>query len=93
MGWFWGDASAGGSLGVSGELAQVPFPSHTAVSVTCGHARLSVTVPSSLLGSPVADGELTLGHGCGVTGTDKDQYRLEHPLGGCGTTLEVRSQG
>nr|XP_021154902.1 zona pellucida sperm-binding protein 3 isoform X2 [Columba livia] len=59
------------------------------VSVTCGHAWLSVMVPSSLLGSLVTDGELTLGHGCGVTSTDGDQYQLEHPLGGCGTTLEL----
>lgn len=63
------------------------------VSVTCGHAWLSVTVPSSLLGSPVTEGELMLGHGCGVTSTDGDHYQLEHPLGGCGTTLEVRSRG
>ncbi|KAM6392664.1 zona pellucida sperm-binding protein 3-like [Pluvialis apricaria] len=60
-----------------------------AVSVTCGHARLSVAVPAGLLGSHVADGELTLGSGCGVTAADGDTYRLEHPLVGCGTTLEL----
>ncbi|XP_074951241.1 zona pellucida sperm-binding protein 3-like isoform X1 [Phalacrocorax aristotelis] len=59
------------------------------VSVTCGHAWLSVVVPASLLGSHVAGGELMLGSGCGVTAADGDNYWLEHPLMGCGTTLEL----
>ncbi|XP_074023451.1 zona pellucida sperm-binding protein 3-like [Numenius arquata] len=58
------------------------------VSVTCGHWWLSVAVPAGLLGSRVADRELTLGSGCGVTSADGDRYRLEHPLLSCGTTLE-----
>ncbi|XP_075358028.1 zona pellucida sperm-binding protein 3-like [Mycteria americana] len=59
------------------------------VSVTCGRAWLSVAVPAGLLGSRVASGELTLGSSCGVTAVDGDRYRLEHPLMGCGTTLEL----
>ncbi|XP_068255678.1 uncharacterized protein [Nyctibius grandis] len=59
------------------------------VSVTCGHTWLSVAVPAGLLGSRVASGELTLGAGCGVTAADGDRYWLEHPLEGCGTTLEL----
>ena len=70
-----------------------PSPLPATVSVTCGHAWLSVAVPAGLLGSRVAAGELMLGSGCGVTATDGDGYRLEHPLVSCGTTLEVRSQG
>lgn len=68
-------------------------PRPAPVSVTCGHAWLAVAVPAGLLGSRVAAGELTLGSGCGVTVVDGDGYRLEHPLGGCGTTLEVRGCG
>ena len=78
-------------LGVS--LLSPPSPRPAAVSVTCGRAWLSVTVPAALLGSRAASGDLRLGSGCGVTGADGDGYRLEHPLGGCGTTLEVRSWG
>ncbi|XP_054246766.1 zona pellucida sperm-binding protein 3-like [Indicator indicator] len=59
------------------------------VSVTCGQDWLSVAVPTSLLGSHLARGELTLGSGCGVTAADGDRYWLEHPLVGCGTTLEL----
>ncbi|XP_069713186.1 zona pellucida sperm-binding protein 3-like [Phaenicophaeus curvirostris] len=59
------------------------------VSVTCGPAWLSVAVPVGIVGSHVATGELTLGSGCGVTAADRDNYQLEHPLGGCGTTLEI----
>ncbi|XP_075568462.1 zona pellucida sperm-binding protein 3-like [Pelecanus crispus] len=59
------------------------------VSVTCGHAWLSVAVPAGLLGSHAATGELMLGSGCGVTTADGDTYQLEHPLVGCGTTLEL----
>ncbi|XP_037259114.1 zona pellucida sperm-binding protein 3-like isoform X2 [Falco rusticolus] len=59
------------------------------VSVTCGHMWLSVVVPAGLLGSRVTGGELTLGSSCGVTAADQDGYRLEHPLEGCGTTLQL----
>ena len=71
----------------------LPSPRPAAVSVTCGHAWLSVAVPAGLLGSRVASGELMLGSSCGVTAVNGDGYRLEHPLVGCGTTLEVRSRG
>lgn len=68
-------------------------PPSIAVSITCGHAWISVMVPAALLGPRVLHGELTLGSGCGVTAADGDGFRLEHPLMGCGTTLEVRSRG
>ncbi|XP_062495514.1 zona pellucida sperm-binding protein 3-like [Pezoporus occidentalis] len=46
-------------------------------------------VPAALLGPRVLHGELTLGSGCGVTAADGDGFRLEHPLMGCGTRLEL----
>uniref|UniRef100_A0A8B9G701 Zona pellucida sperm-binding protein 3 n=1 Tax=Amazona collaria TaxID=241587 RepID=A0A8B9G701_9PSIT len=71
-----------------------PIPPHPiTVSITCGHAWISVVVPAALLGPRVLHGELTLGSGCGVTAADGDGFRLEHSLMGCGTTLEVRSWG
>ncbi|XP_075283225.1 zona pellucida sperm-binding protein 3-like [Opisthocomus hoazin] len=70
-------------------LAAAAWAQDALVSVTCGRAWLSVTVPAALLGSRATSGDLRLGSGCGVTGADRDGYRLEHPLGGCGTTLEV----
>ncbi|XP_074438603.1 zona pellucida sperm-binding protein 3-like [Larus michahellis] len=70
-------------------LAATAWARDALVSVTCGHAWLAVAVPAGLLGSRVAAGELTLGSGCGVTVVDGDGYRLEHPLRGCGTTLEL----
>ncbi|KAM6073924.1 zona pellucida sperm-binding protein 3-like isoform 2-T2 [Chlamydotis macqueenii] len=63
------------------------------VSVTCGRAWLSVAVPADVLGKRLAAGELTLGAGCGVTAADGDRYRLQHPLVGCGTTLELLPDG
>ncbi|CAM9505699.1 unnamed protein product [Bubo scandiacus] len=70
-------------------LAAAAWAQDALVSVTCGHTWLSVGVPAGLLGSRVASEELTLGSGCGVTTADRDGYRLEHPLVGCGTTLEL----
>ncbi|GAB0189671.1 zona pellucida sperm-binding protein 3-like [Grus japonensis] len=70
-------------------LAAAAWAQDALVSVTCGRSWLSVVVPAGLLGSRVAGGELTLGSGCGVTAVDGDGYRLEHPLVGCGTTLEL----
>ncbi|XP_050192671.1 zona pellucida sperm-binding protein 3-like [Myiozetetes cayanensis] len=46
-------------------------------------------VPVCLLGGRAAGGELILGSGCGVTSADRDGFQLEHPLLGCGTTLEL----
>ncbi|XP_053923054.1 zona pellucida sperm-binding protein 3-like [Cuculus canorus] len=87
LGYFWLACLAAWVSSVS--WLSPPSPHPAAVSVTCGHTWLSVTVPAGVLGSHVAAGELTLGSGCGVTAADRDGYRLEHPLGGCGTTLEI----
>ncbi|XP_033918200.1 oocyte-secreted protein 3 [Melopsittacus undulatus] len=59
------------------------------VSITCSHSRISIMVPAALLGPRVLHGELTLGSGCGVTAADGDGFRLEHPLVGCGTRMEL----
>lgn len=82
-----------GTWGSSASWFSPPSPRPATVSVTCGHAWLAVVVPAGFLGSRVASGELTLGSGCGVTTADGDGYWLKHLLVGCGTTLEVRSQG
>lgn len=93
--WCWGLAWLAplGTWGSSASWFSPPSPHPATVSVTCGHAWLAVVVPAGFLGSRVASGELTLGSGCGVTTADGDGYWLKHLLVGCGTTLEVRSQG
>ncbi|KAM9015749.1 oocyte-secreted protein 3 [Ara ararauna] len=70
-------------------LVAAAWAQEALVSIACGHGRMSVVVPAALLGPRVLYGELTLGSGCGVTAADGDGFRLEHPLMGCGTTLEL----